>query len=176
MVTAAVPRLPNVLCTQLDKHGGQMILPVGDEHLQELKLRHAPRPNVSHRAHCCAAASFRSIGRLWLRYSDINSRPSIISDVDLRLLRGACAGGLEPWRFMEDKRSKDFNLDLIQTWCSGRACCTMRRPDRQSYAAVYWIEAKRRAGDYPASEQRMPASGELKLTLVETVDAHLGSG
>ena len=38
MVTAAVPRLPNVLCTQLDKHGGQMILPIGDEHLQELKL------------------------------------------------------------------------------------------------------------------------------------------
>ena len=38
MVTAAVPRLPNVLCTQLDKHGGQMILPIGDEELQELKL------------------------------------------------------------------------------------------------------------------------------------------
>lgn len=38
MVTAAVPRLPNVLCTQLDKHGGQMILPIGDEELQELTL------------------------------------------------------------------------------------------------------------------------------------------
>ncbi len=38
MVTAAVPRLPNVLCSQLDKHGGQMILPIGDEELQELKL------------------------------------------------------------------------------------------------------------------------------------------
>lgn len=38
MVTAAVPRLPNVLCTQLDKHGGQMILPIGDAELQELTL------------------------------------------------------------------------------------------------------------------------------------------
>jgi len=38
MVTAAVPRLPNVLCGQLDKHGGQMILPIGDEELQELTL------------------------------------------------------------------------------------------------------------------------------------------
>ena len=38
MVTAAVPRLPNVLCGQLDKHGGQMILPIGDEALQELTL------------------------------------------------------------------------------------------------------------------------------------------
>lgn len=38
MVTAAVPRLPNVLCTQLEKHGGQMILPIGDAELQELKL------------------------------------------------------------------------------------------------------------------------------------------
>ncbi len=38
MVTAAVPRLPTVLCTQLDKHGGQMILPIGDEEMQELTL------------------------------------------------------------------------------------------------------------------------------------------
>ncbi len=38
MVTAAAPRLPNALCAQLQKHGGQMILPIGDEHLQELKL------------------------------------------------------------------------------------------------------------------------------------------
>ncbi len=38
MVTAAVPRLPNVLCGQLDKHGGQMILPIGDEEMQELTL------------------------------------------------------------------------------------------------------------------------------------------
>lgn len=38
MVTAAVPRLPNVLCSQLDKHGGHMILPIGDEELQELTL------------------------------------------------------------------------------------------------------------------------------------------
>lgn len=38
MVTAAVPRLPRVLCSQLDKQGGQMILPIGDEELQELTL------------------------------------------------------------------------------------------------------------------------------------------
>ena len=38
MVTAAVPRLPKVLCTQLQSNGGQMILPIGDEEMQELKL------------------------------------------------------------------------------------------------------------------------------------------
>ncbi len=38
MVTAAVPRLPNMLCNQLDKRGGQLILPIGDEDWQELKL------------------------------------------------------------------------------------------------------------------------------------------
>ncbi len=38
IVTAAVPRLPSVLCSQLDERGGLMILPVGDEDLQELKL------------------------------------------------------------------------------------------------------------------------------------------
>lgn len=38
MVTAAVPRLPEVLCTQLDQRGGQMILPIGNEELQELTL------------------------------------------------------------------------------------------------------------------------------------------
>ena len=37
-VTAAVPKLPNVLCTQLAYHDGRMILPVGDQQLQELKL------------------------------------------------------------------------------------------------------------------------------------------
>ena len=45
MVTAAVPRLPHVLCAQLETHGGQMILPIGEEHMQELKLitRRGPR-------------------------------------------------------------------------------------------------------------------------------------
>ena len=38
MVTAAAPRLPKVLCSQLNKQGGQMILPIGDEELQELTL------------------------------------------------------------------------------------------------------------------------------------------
>ena len=38
MVTAAVPRLPQVLCGQLSEHGGQLILPVGDSPAQELRL------------------------------------------------------------------------------------------------------------------------------------------
>jgi len=38
MVTAAVPRLPNMLCQQLRKQGGRMILPIGDEDWQELVL------------------------------------------------------------------------------------------------------------------------------------------
>ncbi len=38
MVTAAVPRLPDVLCAQLSQHGGQLILPIGDAPAQALKL------------------------------------------------------------------------------------------------------------------------------------------
>ena len=38
IVTAAVPRLPKVLCTQLNAQDGRMILPIGDQDLQELKL------------------------------------------------------------------------------------------------------------------------------------------
>ncbi len=38
MVTAAVPRLPNVLCAQLSRFGGQLILPIGAAPAQELKL------------------------------------------------------------------------------------------------------------------------------------------
>ena len=38
IVTAAVPKLPSVLCTQLASRDGRMILPVGDHQLQELKL------------------------------------------------------------------------------------------------------------------------------------------
>lgn len=38
MVTAAVPRLPNVLCAQLSPFGGQLILPIGAAPAQELKL------------------------------------------------------------------------------------------------------------------------------------------
>ena len=34
IVTAAVPRLPTVLCKQLEYHDGRMILPVGDQQLQ----------------------------------------------------------------------------------------------------------------------------------------------
>ena len=54
MVTAAVPRLPNVLCKQLGKHGGQMILPIGDEDMQELTLvtRRGERFNSRTLLHC----------------------------------------------------------------------------------------------------------------------------
>ncbi len=38
IVTAAVPKLPTVLCSQLAYHDGRMILPVGDQQLQELQL------------------------------------------------------------------------------------------------------------------------------------------
>lgn len=38
MVTAAVPQIPGVLCSQLRYIGGRMILPVGDYEQQELKL------------------------------------------------------------------------------------------------------------------------------------------
>ncbi len=38
LVTAAVPRVPGVLCSQLNVLGGRMILPVGDHDHQELKL------------------------------------------------------------------------------------------------------------------------------------------
>ena len=38
IVTAAVPRLPKVLCKQLNVQDGRMILPIGDHDLQELKL------------------------------------------------------------------------------------------------------------------------------------------
>jgi protein-L-isoaspartate(D-aspartate) O-methyltransferase len=38
IVTAAVPRLPKPLCTQLSTQDGRMILPIGDQELQELKL------------------------------------------------------------------------------------------------------------------------------------------
>lgn len=38
IVTAAVPRLPTVLCSQLSTQGGCLILPIGDQELQELKL------------------------------------------------------------------------------------------------------------------------------------------
>ncbi len=38
IVTAAVPRLPSVLCAQLSPRAGQLILPIGDAREQELKL------------------------------------------------------------------------------------------------------------------------------------------
>lgn len=38
MVTAAVPNIPKVLCTQLKYHGGRMIIPVGDRDEQEMRV------------------------------------------------------------------------------------------------------------------------------------------
>lgn len=38
IVTAAVPKLPSVLCAQLASRDGRMILPVGDQQSQELRL------------------------------------------------------------------------------------------------------------------------------------------
>ena len=38
IVAAAVPRLPKVLCAQLNRRGGQLILPIGDSGEQELKI------------------------------------------------------------------------------------------------------------------------------------------
>ena len=38
MVTAAVPRLPGALYTQLKYHGGSMILPIGSQDMQDLTL------------------------------------------------------------------------------------------------------------------------------------------
>ena len=38
IVTAAVPSLPRVLCAQLSKQAGMLILPIGDAQMQELKL------------------------------------------------------------------------------------------------------------------------------------------
>ena len=54
IVTAAVPKLPNVLCSQLAYHDGRMILPVGDQQMQELKLvtRQSERFTARALLHC----------------------------------------------------------------------------------------------------------------------------
>ena len=76
MVTAAVPRLPNVLCTQLEKHGGQMILPIGDEHLQELKL--ITRRGERFTSRTLLRCRFVADRPLRLR-TDVNSQPTTLS-------------------------------------------------------------------------------------------------
>ena len=50
IVTAAVPRLPSVLCSQLTSRDGRMILPVGDQQLQELKVVKRRESGFSERA------------------------------------------------------------------------------------------------------------------------------
>ncbi len=68
----------------------------------------------------------------------------------------------------KDHEPPDLNLDLIQMVQRARMLHdeTARPSD---YSAVYWIEAKRGDGDYPAPTAR---AGEWRVKLpVETVDA-----
>ena len=68
----------------------------------------------------------------------------------------------------KDEQPSDLNLDLIQMVQNARMMHdeTARPSD---YAAVYWIEAKRQEGDYPASTAN---AGEWRVPLTaETVDA-----
>ena len=74
MVTAAVPRLPSVLCSQLEKRGGQMILPIGAEHMQELQLITRRGDRFSSRA-LLRCRFVPLIGRFGFD-SDFNSQPS----------------------------------------------------------------------------------------------------
>ncbi len=68
---------------------------------------------------------------------------------------------------MTDNKSPDLNLDLIQMVQNARMMhdATARPSD---YSAVYWIEAKRQEGDYPAPK---PDMGEWRAELHrDTVD------
>jgi hypothetical protein len=67
-----------------------------------------------------------------------------------------------------DRQSLDLNLDLIRMVQDARMMHDeTARPS--SVAAVYWIEAKRRQGDYPAPTAK---AGEWRIPLtVENVDA-----
>lgn len=68
----------------------------------------------------------------------------------------------------DDKHVENMDLDLIQMVQQARMLHdeTARPSD---YAAVYWIEAKREAGDYPPPTAN---AGEWRIRLtIETVDA-----
>ncbi len=71
----------------------------------------------------------------------------------------------------QDKQPSDLNLDLIQMVQKARMLHdAAARPS--ALAAVYWIEAKRRDGDYPAptakaGEWRIP----LRADAADAVDA-----
>ena len=68
----------------------------------------------------------------------------------------------------DNRQSNDLNLNLIQMTQAARMLHdeTARPSD---IAAVYWIEAKRRAGDYPPPTS---SAGEWRVPLtVQTVDA-----
>ncbi len=61
----------------------------------------------------------------------------------------------------QDEGSPDLNLDLIQMVQRARMLHDQSaRPS--DYSAVYWIEAKRQAGDYPAPTS---TAGEWRVTL-----------
>lgn len=68
----------------------------------------------------------------------------------------------------KDKQPSDLNLDLIQKVQNARLLHdATARPS--ALAAVYWIEAKRRQGDFPAPTAR---AGEWRIGLtVENVDS-----
>ena len=128
MVTAAAPRLPNALCAQLQKHGGQMILPIGDEHLQELKL-------ITRRGE-----RFTSRTLLRCRFVPLIGRYGFDSDINNQPRRYSRRGGMS--------EGANFNLDLIQMVQRARMLHDETAVP-SDMTAVYWIEAKRRDGDTP---------------------------
>ena len=67
----------------------------------------------------------------------------------------------------KDERSPDLNLDLIQMVQRARMLHDESAVP-SAMAAVYWIEAKRRQGDFPAATAN---AGEWRVKLrVDTVD------
>ena len=69
---------------------------------------------------------------------------------------------------MKNRRAKDLDLDLIDMVQKARMLHDETALP-SDYTAVYWIEAKRRAGDFPAPTAY---AGEWRVKLLaETVDA-----
>ena len=68
----------------------------------------------------------------------------------------------------EDEQPSDLNLDLIQMVQKARMLHD-ETASPSALAAVYWIEAKRRDGDYPAPTAK---AGEWRIPLrADDVDA-----
>lgn len=83
-------------------------------------------------------------------------------------LRDCAAAQPGPMDMPKDEQPSDLNLDLIQMVQQARMLHdATARPS--ALAAVYWIEAKRRQGDYPAPTAK---AGEWRIPLTAaTVDA-----